>query len=324
MGTGMSRPAVRGLQVAVLGGSGFVGAPVCAALREAGCDVVSVARRANPLARSITADLLTLSTAELADLLRTALPHPGRPRAVVNVAGAVWRATEAQMIHTNAVLVETLCAAMARLPGRGRLIQLGTVHEYGVIPDGSSVTEDTPARPVSPYGVTKLRATTTALTAARTGALDATVLRVANVIGRNAPPESLLSKVAAQLMQARDQGTTAVLQVAPRDACRDFVDIRDVADAVVRAVAAPAQLVDQVVINVGSGAATPVRALVRALAEVAGVPVRIVETEAQDHIRGAGLHWQQVDIRRAARLLGWAPRRPVQRSLATLWKAATR
>lgn len=215
--------------------------------------------------------------------------------------------------------MQTLCAAMATLPGRGRLIQLGTVYEYGVIPYGTSATEDTPARPVSPYGRTKLRATTAALTAAGTGALDATVLRVANVIGHDAPPGSLLSNVAAQLRQALDLGTAAEIQVTPRDACRDFVDAQDVADAVLRAAAAPAALVNALVINVGGGAAIPVRALVRALAEVAGVPTRIVESEARDHIRGSGLRWQQVDIRRAARLLGWQPRRPVRGRMAALW-----
>lgn len=311
-------------QVAVLGGSGFVGAPVCTALGEAGCEVVSVARRANPAVPSIAVDLLTLSPAELTGLLRTALPDPARPHAVVNVAGAVWGVTEAEMVRTNEVLVETLCAAMAGLPGRGRLIQLGTVYEYGVIPDGSSASEDTPALPVSPYGVSKLRATRSVLAAAERGAAEALVLRVSNVIGRAAPPGSLLGNVAGQLEQARGLGTAAVLNVAPRGACRDFIDVRDVADAVVRAVSAPARLVNRAVINVGTGAAIPVRVLVRALAEVAGVPARIIESEVQEHIRGAGVRWQQVDIRLAARLLNWAPRRSLDDSLATLWKAAIR
>jgi dTDP-6-deoxy-L-talose 4-dehydrogenase [NAD(P)+] len=310
-----------GPQVAVLGGSGFVGAPVCTALDEAGCVVVSVARRPNPMVPSIAADLLTLSPAELTGLLHAALPDPVRPRAVVNVAGAVWGVTEAQMVRTNAVLVETLCAAMAGLPGGGRLIQLGTVYEYGVVPDGSSVSEDAPTRPVSPYGVSKLRATRSVLAAADSGVTEALVLRVSNVIGRAAPPGSLLGKVASELERARGQGTSAVLNVAPRGACRDFIDSRDVADAVVRAVTAPARLVNRTVINVGTGAATPVWALVRALAEVAGVPALITESEVREHIRGAGVRWQQVDIGLAARLLGWAPRRSLDDSLATLWTA---
>jgi len=91
-----------------------------------------------------------------------------------------------------------------------------------------------------------------------------------------------------------------------------------VADAVVRAVAAPAAVVGGRVVNIGGGRAVRVRALVERLIELSGLPVRLETAAADAPTARTTTDWQQLDISRAHRLLGWRPRYGLDRSLRDL------
>ena len=101
---------------------------------------------------------------------------------MINAAGGMWGLTEAQMVEANVTLVELLDAVRA-LPDPVRVIQLGSVHEYGLAPVGTSMTEDYAPEPVMPYGKLKLECANLVLDAARRGDVEGVVLRVGNVVG---------------------------------------------------------------------------------------------------------------------------------------------
>jgi dTDP-6-deoxy-L-talose 4-dehydrogenase [NAD(P)+] len=170
--------------------------------------------------------------------------------------------------------------------------------------------------PNTPYGTTKLRGTEAVLAAP----VDGVVLRVTNVLGAGAPPVSLPGRVAAELARAHAAGEPAVLTLSPLRAHRDFVDARDVADAVLRAV--PADVVGEV-INIGRGDPVPVRAIVDGLVECSGVPTTVVETGVQESTRSLALDWQQADVRKAKALLDWQPVYSLADSLYALWESST-
>jgi nucleoside-diphosphate-sugar epimerase len=121
----------------------------------------------------------------------------------------------------------------------------------------------------------------------------------------------------AQLRRLRDGGT---LKLGPLDAVRDFVDVRDVADAVLAAATAPT--LPHGLVNIGSGVARPARALVRQLAETAGLDVTVDE-DAAGSARSGWLDWQQADIARASADIGWRPRRGLAESARALWEGGT-
>jgi dTDP-6-deoxy-L-talose 4-dehydrogenase [NAD(P)+] len=294
----------------VIGGTGFVGATVCAVLRQRGYDVLALGRRPAPGVE--VCDLLGTGTGELARRL-----DAHRPAVVVNAAGAVWGCTPEQMHLLNVVLVQRLLSALPEMRHRARLVQLGSVHEYGVQPDRVPLSETTPPNPNTPYGATKLRGTEAVLAAP----VDSVVLRVTNVLGAGAPAVSLPGRVAAELARAKASGGPAELTLSPLRAHRDFVDARDAADAVLRAVHAD---VAGEVINVGRGDPVPVRAIVDGLIELSGVPATVVESGAQDRTRSLALDWQQADVRKAERLLGWRPVYSLPDSLRALWESSTR
>ncbi|MCD0485141.1 NAD(P)-dependent oxidoreductase [Streptacidiphilus sp. ASG 303] len=320
------QPAVpAGLPVVVLGATGFVGRHVCRAFAAAGARVVGVARNAPPSGDAFRPVLLDLAEAGPGRLAR--LLADERAEVVVNAAGAVWGVTEEQLRAGNVELTRRLVDAVAASGRRPRLVHLGSVHEYGRVAPRVGITEDLVPDPVNPYGRSKLLGSQAVLGAARDGLVDAVVLRVVNVYGPDAPRGSLLGMIACHLAavsRARAAGLPApVLRLSPLRAHRDFVDVRDVADAVVAA--ARAELdgsgPDVRLVNIGGGTALDVRRLVERLIELGGLDARVVEEQTGGGQRG-DVEWQQVDISRARRLLGWSPRRPMEQSLRDLLATA--
>ncbi|MFI9564511.1 NAD-dependent epimerase/dehydratase family protein [Streptomyces rishiriensis] len=300
-------------QVVVLGGTGFLGRHICRALTAGSWDVLCVAhRRAGPdVRRTVTLDL----SGSYGDGL-TALLQRERPVAVVNAAGAVWGATDEQLTELNASLVDRLIEVLAALPLPPRLVQIGSLHER-------SLPEPGHPEPAALYALTKARATRAVRAAAEAGLVEGVVLRVSNALGAGAPAGSLLGGVTERLAAAARRGETCALELPPLTAHRDFVDVRDVADAVVRAAArAPA---GGRVIDVGRGESVGVRRLVDELIEVSGVRAEVTDRSPGTRaaaVRGRDVGDQRADIRAARELLGWRPRFTPHDALVSMWRAA--
>jgi nucleoside-diphosphate-sugar epimerase len=298
-------------RVVVLGGSGFLGSWVCPAFAEAGYRVRSVSRsgaRPSWWPDDIESTAIDLSTVDT-DGLRRALAGAD---VVVNAAAAVRLSTEEAMRALHVEFVDRLVDVLADIRPQPRLVQLGTSYEYGPGEVGATTTEDDQRPPTSSYGATKRHGTEAVLRAAREHRLDAVVLRAANLAGPGAFGDSLPGMVAGKLAS----GATR-LPLAPLTSWRDYVDVRDVADAVLAAATAPD--VSGLVVNIGSGAAIPVRDLVLRLIALSGVPARIVELT--DRTVREPMPWQQLDVSRARQLLGWRPARDLADSLADMLAA---
>jgi len=314
-------PAAPGEQTArrtiVIGGTGFIGQHVCAALRAHGHELVVVGR--NP-ARNIgkypfvALDLASSqAVAELSRLFGAAAPD-----SVVNAAGAVWSPTERDLRRDNIDLVRHLVTAIAGLPGRPRLVHLGSVNEYAPLPWGAGVSEETPLGPVTKYGHSKAAGSSIVLQAVERAGLNALVLRLANVAGPGLPSVSLLGRVAGQLRDAAQAGREPSVRLYPMRAHRDFLDYQDAARAIATAAVTP---VSGRVINIGSGAAVSVRKLVSELISESGMAADVVEAEPGPASRPVPeAEWLQVDPRAARELLGWSPRQYVRDSIRDLWE----
>jgi nucleoside-diphosphate-sugar epimerase len=295
--------------VVVLGGSGFIGRWICRAFLAAGWQVFCVSRRRAELpgVGFLEVDLCAADADELRALFAEL-----RPAAVVNATGAVWGGAPELLEVSNVDVVRRLVAAVAGLRPRPRLIQLGTVHEYGPMPSGCRITEQTPVQPVGAYAVTKARGSEVLLAASQEGMDDGEVLRIGNAFGPGTSRGSLLGRVAAGLAAGE-----SVFELSPLIAWRDFIDVRDIAAAVVSA--ARADVRGQVV-NLGRGVAVGVRDLVHLLVATSGVPARVVEREAEVASPGSGAEWQEIDISRAREVLGWKPRYEPAESVSALWQ----
>ncbi len=306
--------------VVVLGAAGFVGRAVCEAFTAQGARVLGVVRSSVQVPARTTSVRLDLTRAPREEFVTLLRSHAAD--VVVNTAGAVWGGvTDTQMHESNVELTQHLLASVAAVGQRPpRLIQLGSAHEYGAGVPGRPLDEDVPPRPVNPYGRSKLLATQAVLSAAEEGRVDGVVLRVAHICGPYAPRGSLLGMIAARLAAAarHPEEPLLPLQLSPLRARLDFVDVRDVADAIV---AAGQAFPGERLINVGRGEAVSVRSVVARLIELSDLDVPVVEKDIAPSGH-AGAQWQQLDITRARRLLDWQPRRTLDQSLRDLLAAA--
>ncbi|MFC5926676.1 NAD-dependent epimerase/dehydratase family protein [Micromonospora vulcania] len=303
------------LRVVVLGGTGFLGRPICHALADQGHDVVALARNVREVGSGVVVRALDLADADVDEI--TAVLRDLDPDVVVNAAGGMWGLTDAQMVAVNVTLVERLIEAVARLPRGVRVIQLGSVHEYGLVPVDTSMSEELTPAPVMPYGEFKLRCTRAVAEASRQGRIDGVTLRVGNVIGAGQPGHSLLGVVAARLRDAQRAGERARLELAPLGSQRDFVGLSDVVAAVLLAATrpdAPGQ-----VINIGRGVAASARDMVQLLIDVSEVPTDLVEAERTGP---AETSWQRMDVGLAATVLGWSPSDDLHTEMKQLWEHA--
>ncbi|MFI7012195.1 NAD-dependent epimerase/dehydratase family protein [Streptomyces sp. NPDC050145] len=299
----------------VLGATGCMGRHVCAALEARGTEVTAVARRPAPHTDAhhfLALDATACPPERLAEILADQ-----KADTVVN-ATLGWGEEQHRV---NVDLVKTLTGALRLLPAahRPRLIQLGTVHEYGPMPYGTMADEQLHPAPLTDYARTKLAASRHVLAAED---LDAVVLRVANTIGPHLTQDGFLGSLAARLARTTP-GERIELTLA--DARRDYIDVRDAADAVTRAALTPTLPADKRLFNIGSGSASPITDLVTALVSAASLPPETIvlrpgEIRSQDASVGAG--WTCLDTTRARSILGWTPTHTLEASLRAMYETA--
>ncbi|WP_029892466.1 NAD-dependent epimerase/dehydratase family protein [Nocardia brasiliensis] len=299
----------------VLGGTGFVGGHIANTLRDNGYRTVTVSRR--PTSTGATHCALDLETGDAQPLIEVLRTH--EPALVVNAAGSYWGADEPQLHRSFVTATETALTALAARPDRRpRYVHLGSVMEYGPLPELGSVDESAPTEPESAYGRTKLAATELVRAAIAAGTVDGVVLRATNSIGPGVHPGSLIGKVGSALAANRDG--RARIELSPLAAHRDYIDVRDLAEAVLAA-ARTGDTVD--VVNIGRGQALSVRELVDRLVTISEVPVDIVETAAAPTAPGTSSIWLEVATETAARTLGWRVTRSIDQALHDYWRTLT-
>ena len=299
------------MRILIIGSRSFLGGHLRRAAAAAGHTVLTAGRSDG---WSLRLDLVADPAERVRSLIADAAPD-----VVVNCAGATAGGAAA-LAAANLTATHTLVTALLGMaPAGPRLVHIGSAAEYGAVDDGVPVAEEAAPRPAGLYGATKLGGTRL-VELARTAGLDAVTLRVFNVVGAGAPEDTLPGAAVTQLRQVGRLGRGGLggsLKLGPLDAVRDFVDARDVADAVLAAATAPA--LPHGLVNIGSGAGVQARALVLRLLAVAGLDVTVHE-DAPGSVRSAGLAWQQADIARARADLGWRPRRDLTESARDLWQ----
>ncbi|MEK7862974.1 MAG: GDP-mannose 4,6-dehydratase, partial [Chloroflexota bacterium] len=225
-------------------------------------------------------------------------------------------AVRANVLGTAAVL-----AAVDERAGV-RVVIASSGDVYGAA-DHSPVDEAAPLRPANPYAAPKVAAEALAREVGDRGTRAVTILRPTNQVGPRQHPGLAASGFARQIAMAEAGLAPALLKHGSLDARRDFLDVRDMADAYARAAQIDAPGTH--IFNVGTGRAVGVGEVLRALLVLARVPIR---TELDpERVRPGDPTTVALDAARFTARTGWSPRIPLATSLGDLldyWRAEVR
>ncbi len=190
-------------RVAVLGAGGFIGRHVTRELEARGHAVVGVDRFPDEESSDREWETNALGPDSQDQIER--LMSRVRPEAVINCIGLTVGDVPT-LVRMNVLFVSSLIDALARVRPGARLVHLGSAAEYGSTAPGEPITEQTPTRPTSPYGISKLAATQLIAETGTRGELDAIALRIFNPVGRGLPETTLPAQASKRIHEARTAG----------------------------------------------------------------------------------------------------------------------
>ncbi len=219
------------------------------------------------------------------------------PDVLVHLAGSKPPASIRDMFANNVGGTCGLVEAMNRAGSGARLVIASSASVYGALRPGEIATVHRALRPANPYGWSKVSQEDLA-TRACAGVRPLTIARIFNVVGASHDAYSVLPSLVGRIKGYRSGD---VLHVKASNCVRDFIDVTDVASALIAACDAEAS---SGIVNVCTGIPTTVMHLAQMISDYLSKPVRFEFLQADetdgDVLRSVGDPSQ-------AQALGWQP-----------------
>ncbi|MFD8148962.1 UDP-glucose 4-epimerase GalE [Streptomyces sp. NPDC059708] len=313
----------------ITGGAGYIGAHVVRAMLLAGQRVVvfddlSTGREDRvpegvPLVTASVLDRLALDEAIARHKITGVVHLAGKKQVGESVEKPLY------YYHENVEGLQVLLGAVAAAGIRNFLFS-SSASVYGM-PDVDSVTEETPCRPLSPYGETKLAGEWLVRAAGRAHGISTACLRYFNVAGAAAPElaDTGVFNLVPMVFERYDAGEGARIfgddYPTPDGTCiRDYIHVEDLADAHVVAARRLAEWgaageYKDLTVNIGRGEGVSVKEMVGLLNEGTGHTYAPVVTP-----RRPGDPAKVVaSADRIAAELGWKARHDVREMISSAW-----
>lgn len=298
---------LKGRDVVVTGAGGFVGPHVVSSLRARGAIVRAISAATGRPSAPLPADVETL-TADVTDGA-SIIEAIGRADAVVHLAGD--SSVSASIADPGATLdvhvggtVNVLEAC--RHSGIRRFVYASSAEVYGR-PERNPVAEDSPVRPVSPYGAAKAAAECAVRAWSSSYGIASVILRPFSVYGPGVAPGSLVGTI---VRQAASRGDIIVADLRP---VRDYVYVADLAEAIASACERDAE--SSITLNVGSGIGTSVGALAELVAGICASG-SVGEDASRRRPQSIEIFELVADVRKLRAVFGHLTPTPLARGLA--------
>ncbi len=184
-----------------------------------------------------------------------------------------------------------------------------------VFRSGKPLAEDAPLDPENIYASSKAAADIFVGQMAKDG-LRAIRLRPFNHTGPGQPPELVVPSFAAQIASIERGEQEPVIRVGNLSIRREFLDVRDVVDAYVRAIQRFDSLPNGAVFNIASGKAISVDAILEMLLTMSTKEIKVMPDP--ERIRPHDTPVMLGDATAARGALEWWPRRGVKDTLKSV------
>jgi UDP-glucuronate 4-epimerase len=261
--------------ILVTGGAGFIGSHLIERLVSAGHDVRCVDNFDNYYAASIKARNLSAALAsDRANLVKADIRRAGtlmeifratRPTAVVHLAarpGVRQSLTNPRVYFDNNLLGTLNVLKAARATGVKRVVLASTSSVYGTI-EGAAKEDETPCRPLSPYGASKVAAEALCSSFAQTGSMSILALRFFTVVGPRQRPDMAIAKFTRSILAG-----TPISIYGDGSSMRDYTYVSDIVSGVEAAV--NVNLDGYQVVNIGRGNPVALNQLIMMLESTLG------------------------------------------------------
>jgi GDP-4-dehydro-6-deoxy-D-mannose reductase len=242
-----------------------------------------------------------------ADQVRTVIAAEN-PTHIFHLAGIAQTAHSdiRQIWEVNCGGVLNVAIAIKEVAPSSRLLCCTSAEIYGgSCRSGQPIDENSLLDPLIPYGASKAAADILIGQMAKQG-LKAVRLRPFNHIGPGQSERFVVPAFAAQLARIERGQQEPVMRVGNLTVRRDFLDVRDVVDAYVRAILRFDHLPPGCAINVGSGKAIAIEDILKMLLSLSNTKIDVVVD--RERLRASECPVTVGDASRARALLDWAPR----------------
>lgn len=295
--------------VLVTGGAGFIGSTLCGRLCALGHRVVAYDNLSRGR-RELLPSGVELVEGDIRDGRQVAeVVADVKPDQVVHLAAmhfipdCIARPQETMDVNVEGTrhVLDACRASSVR-----RVIVASTAAVYAPS-DVPCVEDRTPLRPLEIYGESKLATERLSIAFHEESGIATAILRLFNAVGRH----ETNAHVIPHIFESLQRGDAVRLgNIAP---ARDYIDTRDIADAIVAVSERPPGLS---VLNVGTGVACSVRDIVDLLSRILGRQIVVVQETSR--MRPTERMLLVADTHKIRRETGWIPRILLKDSLQDL------
>jgi UDP-glucose 4-epimerase len=295
--------------VLVTGAAGFIGSALCQRLRSLGRQVVGYDNLSRGRREYLPPDV-RLVEGDIRDAGRVEETVSGvKPDCVIHLAAMHFIpdciAHPEETIDVNVEGTRRLLDSCRRNSVRN-VIFASSAAVYA--PTDDRCSEDvTPLRPLEVYGESKLAAEQLVHTFYQETGTSSAILRLFNAIGRNETNPHVVPHIFESLQ------TSDVISLGNIAPCRDYIDTRDVAEAILAVADSPRGLR---VFNVGTGVAHSVTDILALLHRILGRAIRVVQEPSR--LRATERMLLVADVKRICHETPWTPRISLEDTLKDL------